>query len=336
VVEISKLLSDDEAAIWIREYGQKHTNQSKTEALQIGYGFRKSRRAVGLADRIKIHAEFVDNTTNDRYLVSWLPVPLFESVNKNVSEQREVIDRFKAEAGLPTSYDVSFGSADHITSMALEHMNATQQDDRWIDPFNGLIIVTDSLRYDERIYLKCYNRKINRFGWRQVFDVDPFIGAAAFVVGVVKALPIAELIPEGYKFDQDMPKHKFEMNELEFIPVLENGENPIRGPEIYNRAIVDKADFGYADARHILARSEEIPANIKSVIFPGARLKDKTCEIDVRKGLVTPYIHRQDDKNRPDFGAWCLSFLQFNSPCNMEDRFVRLKQNEETNKGEIL
>jgi hypothetical protein len=72
-----------------------------------------------------------------------------------------------------------------------------------------------------------------------------------------------------------------------------------------------------------MVRSAEIPAHVKSVLFPGTRLLGKSSF------QVMPYIHRQDDK------SWRLGYLQIDANFSKEDYLVRLKQSTETtNTGE--
>lgn len=338
--EFYTLFSDDEAVIWIVEYAKK----SKTEALQIVNGFRKSHRGIGVADQMKIHAEVLPGCTfkrdlpqmglvskdfftrfgywnfpdpeTEHCLVSWLPVPLADSVNKNVPEQKEILSMFKAESGLPDWYEVSFGSINHVAGMALAHLKATT-----MNPFNGLAVNTDSydmFRYRLRLQWADGQIHCSFCPW----DEDRFPRVATFAVGVVKALPMVELIPEGYEILENVESSNFEMKDLEFFSCLEKGEDPVRGRKIRQRAAEKNANLGLADAKYAMIRSAGILANVKSVLFPGTRLLSKSSF------QVMPYIHRQDDD------SWRLGYLQIDANCSKEDYLVRRKHNSETNKGE--
>lgn len=336
------LLSDNEAVIWIMEYAKK----SKMEALKIVHGFRKSHRAVGVADRMKIHAEVLPGCTfkrdlpqigpvsedftlfggfnfpdpeTDHCLVSWLPVPLADSVGKNVPEQKAVIDMFKAESGLPDWCEVSFGSINHIAGMALAHLKATN-----MHPFNDLIVNTDSYdTFHYRLRLKWIDGQIycSFCPW----DEDRFSRVAIFAIGVIKALPMDELIPEGYEIIETVQSSEFEMKDLEYVSFVEKGQSPVWGKTMRQRALVDfKASFGLPDAKRILVRSAEIPNEYrnKSILFPGTRLLSSSG------AQIIPRIFRQDD------GSWHLGSLTITSFWQPDDILVRCKQNTEENKGE--
>lgn len=200
-----RLLTDDEAIAWIVEYAQKHG----TEACQIVYGFRQEARKRGIADTVKLHAEvqpgclfkrdipqmgpcmedfeylqnwdFSDPAT-ERCLVSWTAVPLADSTNKNAAEQTEILATFKTKAGLPAWYDVSFGSANHVSGLALAHYNATGQ-----DPFNSLWIRTDACYADgRRLWLGWDEGRLRCVVW--FWGADRYSFIAVFALGVVKAL----------------------------------------------------------------------------------------------------------------------------------------------------
>lgn len=205
IAEFYTLLSDDEAVAWIVERAGK----SEEEARQIVNGFRKKARKQGVDDDIKIHVEvqpgcafkqnvprmgpcwedfqylqewdFPDPPT-EHCLVSWIPVPLEGSTNKNVNEQLELIDSFKNEAKLPSWYKVSFGSLNHVAGLTLAHFAAMGE-----DPFADLIVRTDSCNVvGHRLWLGWHEGRLYCDYWN--WDDDRISGFAVFAAGVVKAL----------------------------------------------------------------------------------------------------------------------------------------------------
>ncbi|TSC84008.1 MAG: hypothetical protein G01um101413_811 [Parcubacteria group bacterium Gr01-1014_13] len=312
------LLSDKEAVIWIMEYAKK----SKPEALQIMDGFRKSHHGVGVADQMKIHAEVCDPSIKEHCLVSWLPVPLFDSLNKNVAEQKALLAVFKTDCGLPESYRVSFGSAEHIAGMAAAHLNATR-----VNPFNGLIVNTDTFgmggRGRNRLQLAMENRNLV-CGILHPLEECGFPHVAVFAVGVIKALPLSELVQDGYEIMDNVEPSKFEMKDLEYVSYLERGQSPVWGKTMRQRALDMKANLGLADAKYIIVRSAEIPNEHwnKSILFPGTRLLSSSG------AQIIPRIFRLDN------GSWHLGSLTITSFWQHDDILVRCKQKTETTKGD--
>lgn len=305
--------SDNEAVIWIMEYAKK----PKTEALQIVNGFRKSHRARGVADRMKIHAEELDPLRKEPCrLVSWLPVPFLDSVNKNAAEQVAVIAAFKAEANFPDWYEVSFGSVLHVPDLSMEHFNATG-----MDSFDGLAVRTDIYnKFGFRLMVGWEKGELYYSGGNYNWDEYRSPNLAVFPVGVIQALPIAELIPDGYEILDSGEQHKFEMKDLEYISFVEKGQSPVWGKTMRQRALDMGAGLGFADAKSAMVRSAEIPNEYrnKSILFPGTRLLSSSS------AQVIPRIFRQDD------GSWHLGSLTITSFWQHYDILVRLKQNPET------
>lgn len=201
-----RLLSDEEYVCWIG----KHTSHYWLEGLEVVNGFRLKAQRIGIAPTTKIHAEvfpgamfkrdipqmgpcykdceyvqywdFPDPPT-EHAVVSWIPAPLSESTYKNVSEQKVVISKFSNGAVLPTWCQVSFGSAVHVAGMAFAHRQATGT-----DPFNGLVVRTDTCREDgRRIELGWNENNSHLFcgGWNLIEARHSIL--AVFAVGMVKA-----------------------------------------------------------------------------------------------------------------------------------------------------
>lgn len=200
------LLTDDEAVVWI----VKHTDKSETEARQIVEGLRKEARRRKVADTVKLHAEvlagclfkrdmpkmgscwedfrylqgwdFADPPT-EHALVSWIPVPLPDSTRQNVTEQTATVAAWKAEADLPEWYELSFGSVNHVSGLALAHRKATGS-----DPFNGLVVRTDTCSADgDRLNLYWGGGRLDCGHW-DWGDGGRLSVLAVFALGVVKAL----------------------------------------------------------------------------------------------------------------------------------------------------
>lgn len=197
------LLTDDEAVAWIMKYAQ----QPEEEARRFVSGERHKARAKGVAYEVKIFAEvqpgclfkrdlprmgptwenfkylqnwnFPDSPT-EHCLVSWIPIPLASSTNKDASEQTALVA--KASRGLPAWCNVSFGSANHVAGMSLAHFRVTGK-----DPFSGLVVRTDTFRaggFRLSLYWSQGRFYCGYWGW----DEDRSSDLAVFVVGVVKAL----------------------------------------------------------------------------------------------------------------------------------------------------
>lgn len=202
-----RLLSDYEYVDWLKE----HTGNYSLGVLDFVSGFRVKAFRYGVADNVKIHAEIFPGATfkrdipqmgpccsNFKYIqdwhlpdpptehagVSWIPTPLSESTDKNMFEQKAVVARFSSRAILPTWCQVSFGSAVYVAGMALAHQQATG-----IDPFNSLVVRTDTCRTDN-------NFRLNLFWNRDRGCLDcgdapgdelRSSGLSVFAVGVVKA-----------------------------------------------------------------------------------------------------------------------------------------------------
>lgn len=198
------LLTDEEAVDWLVKRAKK-----LAEARQIVDGWRQQARAYGIADTVLLHAlvhpgctfkhhipklgpcrkdfqylqdwNFPDDPT-EHALVSWVPTPLRDSTSKNVTGQTELVSAFKTEVQLPAWYQVTFGSVTHVAGLILAHSKAANQ-----DPFNGLIVRTDSCRADGfRLYLRRSGGLLSCGDWHWDDGRNP--GIAVFAVGVVKAL----------------------------------------------------------------------------------------------------------------------------------------------------
>lgn len=199
------LLTDEEAVAWLVKCGKK----PEAEARQIVNGLRQQARSRGVADGVKLHAEvqpgcllkrdmaqmgpcwedfkylqdwnFQDSAT-EHALVSWIPVPLEGSTDKNASEQTALVQSFKTDAGLPAWYKVSFGSVNHVGGLALAHWNATKS-----NPFANLVVRTDTCDSDGyRLGLRWSEGRLDCDYWH--WDGRRRSRLAVFVVGVVKAL----------------------------------------------------------------------------------------------------------------------------------------------------
>ena len=199
------LLSDEEAVAWII----KHVKKSKAKARQFVMGMRQQARMRSVADTVMIFVEtrpgclfkrdipqmgptwenfkylqdwkFADPET-EHSLLTWIPVPLDNSTNKNVAEQTDMIRSFGATSALPEWCALSFGSVNHVSGLALAHFKATGK-----DPFNGLVVRTDTCYSDGcRLELLWDEGRLRCGYWH--WDADRDSDLAVFVVGVVKAI----------------------------------------------------------------------------------------------------------------------------------------------------
>lgn len=196
------LLSDDEVVAWIMKYAQ----QPKKEARRFVSGERHKALAKGVAYEVKIFAEvqpgclfkrdipemgptwhdfkylqldldFYDPPT-EHCLISWIPVPLASSTNKNVYEQEALVVRTKV--GLPVWCNISFGSVNHVAGFAIAHFKATGK-----DPFSGLMVRTDTYSAGGRRLLLGWDR--GRLYYDSWYSFEARISVlAVFVVGVVR------------------------------------------------------------------------------------------------------------------------------------------------------
>jgi hypothetical protein len=203
--EFFVLFSDDEAVAWIRKWAGK----TEEEARQIVQGFRTKARTHGVADTVHIHAkarpgatfkqdlplmgpcwerfhylqywDFPDPPT-EHCLLSWVPKPLQGGTNKDHVKQYALIAAFKAEAGLPGRYHVSFGSVGHVGGLVLAHFNAYHE-----DPFGGRLVRTDTCKTGGfRLQLSWFTDSLNCGQWYSDSNREPDLDV--FAVGVIKAL----------------------------------------------------------------------------------------------------------------------------------------------------
>lgn len=108
----------------------------------------------------------------------------------------------------------------------------------------------------------------------------------------------ANLIPDWCKeIVEDVAPTDFKVSDLEFIRFLNEGESPIGGTAMRQKAVVLKANYGLSDAKRLLDHQDEIPTDMrgKYIVFTGTVLR-------VSDGvLCVAYLYWF-------VGRWCLDF----------------------------
>jgi hypothetical protein len=86
----------------------------------------------------------------------------------------------------------------------------------------------------------------------------------------------ADLIPSGWTIVEDVAPTLSSAGDLEFIPVLREGEPPVRGDVMRQRAKEQNANLGLADLKRALETQAEIPAGLqgKYITFAGTVLRN--------------------------------------------------------------
>ncbi len=85
----------------------------------------------------------------------------------------------------------------------------------------------------------------------------------------------ADLIPSGWTIVEDVAPTLKSAGDLEFIPVLREGEPSVRGDVMRQRAKEQNANLGLADLKRALETQAEIPAGLqgKYITFAGTVLR---------------------------------------------------------------
>lgn len=203
------LLSDEEAILWIRKYDLG----SESHARQVVNFFRGRTQLLGLGTDVKIHAVVLPGCTvkddvplmgptwgnleylqdrnfpdppTEHALVSWIPRPLLGGQYwwLNIDESEVMLREFKGH--LPVSYQLSFGSVNHVSGLALAHLRATG-----INPFYGASVRTETRGSDGngrpgRLGLTWRDGSLYCDVWYQDEHKERNLGV--FAVGVIKAL----------------------------------------------------------------------------------------------------------------------------------------------------
>jgi hypothetical protein len=124
----------------------------------------------------------------------------------------------------------------------------------------------------------------------------------------------ADLIPEGWTVVEDVAPTLSSAGDLEFIPVLREGEPPVRGDVMRQRAKEQNANLGLADLKRALETQAEIPAGLqgKYITFAGTVLRDAVGD------LYVAYLYWHD-------GRWVVDFSWLDSGWGGSDRLARCK-----------
>jgi len=86
----------------------------------------------------------------------------------------------------------------------------------------------------------------------------------------------ADFIPERWIIESDVEPTEFEVSDLEFIPFLNEGDDPIKGDLMRKRALTLKANLGLADGKKLLAQQDKIPVELRGkwIALTGTVLRD--------------------------------------------------------------
>lgn len=139
----------------------------------------------------------------------------------------------------------------------------------------------------------------------------------AIVRGMRKGFPSAALAEQyGYTVLEDLAKPtEFAVKDLEFIPVLKDGELPITGDVMRDRAVTLKANFGLCDVPRLLDQQADIPVELqdKYIVLAATKLRDRDGN------LYVAYLNFSGKR-------WCLIFFgRLDDDWVGDDRFPRCK-----------
>ncbi|MBT4120458.1 MAG: hypothetical protein HOD54_03710 [Candidatus Magasanikbacteria bacterium] len=87
-----------------------------------------------------------------------------------------------------------------------------------------------------------------------------------------------ELIPTGWEVVEDVLPRRIKVEDLKFVPCFDGDKNSIQGPEMRERAVALKANFGLSDAVRFLAEQADIPEELrdrKYIILSGTIFLDE-------------------------------------------------------------
>lgn len=124
-----------------------------------------------------------------------------------------------------------------------------------------------------------------------------------------------ELIPSWCKeIVEDVAPTDFKVSDLEFLRFLNDGEPPIGGTAMRQKAVALKANYGLSDAKRLLEHQDEIPTDMrgKYIVFTGTVLCDSVG------GLYVAVLSWYD-------GRWYMSFYRFGRAWDGDARLPRRK-----------
>jgi len=124
----------------------------------------------------------------------------------------------------------------------------------------------------------------------------------------------ADLIPERWIIESDVEPTVFEVSDLEFIPFLNEGDDPINGDLMREHALTLKANLGLADGKKLLAQQDKIPVELRGkwIALTGTVL----CDRDAKRHVA--YLGWNDDR-------WYLSFCWLVHGWDSNNRLARRK-----------
>lgn len=137
---------------------------------------------------------------------------------------------------------------------------------------------------------------------------------AELIMTSVKSVTCADLIPQGWTVVEDVDPSDFQVEDLEFISCLNEGEDCIDGKTMRVRAVTLKANLGLFDGKRILDQQDKVPVEIrgKYIFLPGTLLRDSVGDLHVA------YLYWDDER-------WCLNFYWLDRGWNAYDRLARRK-----------
>ena len=149
-------------------------------------------------------------------------------------------------------------------------------------------------------------------------EVGKTLSAARVLLGELESKsPFKHIkIPDGWKITEPGPARRItDVSKLEFTPILKEGEDPINGEVMRERAKEKGCDYGLEDLDFFLDHQDEIPKEFRDpniyLVFPGAVLEDSS-----RDRYVACLVW--------DDGRWCLDFFWLDSDCYSDCRFLSL------------
>ena len=124
-----------------------------------------------------------------------------------------------------------------------------------------------------------------------------------------------ELIPSWCKeIVEDVASTDFNVGDLEFLRFLNDGEPPIAGAIMRQKAVALKANYGLSDAKRLLDHQDEIPTDMrgKYIVFTGTVLRGSGG------GLCVACLYWVG-------GRWCMEFNVLGGDWHCSGRFPRRK-----------
>ena len=138
--------------------------------------------------------------------------------------------------------------------------------------------------------------------------------AAAAVKKFVSEISAAELIPSGWKVEEDVEPSTFRIEDIEFPTFLVGGESSIYGTVLRQRAVEQKANLGLVDLKRVLAEQGKLPTELrgKYLVFAGTLLRGSGG------GLCVPFLYWDGDR-------WVLGFGWVGGGFDGDGRLARSK-----------